>query len=242
MDCEKCQELLSEYLDATLPGDERARLRSHLEACLDCDSVREELGSIVGAARAHREYFVAPPNERALWLRVRNTIEAELDAELVVAARAGAAAEATRSREGFAARWINKRWALSLPQLTGSVAAIMVGVSLATVFGLQGLRGEFSGGTTPSQTQAVSQYIGGQRNSQAQLMEIEYLRQRVDQRKARWNPRMRDAFDRNLQVIDAALNESQQELSQSPHDEISEDALNAALRGKMELLKEFSEL
>ncbi len=53
---------------------------------------------------------------------------------------------------------------------------------------------------------------------------------------------MRDAFDRNLQVIDTALNESQQELNQSPHDEISEDALNAALRGKMELLKEFSEL
>ena len=27
--------------------------------------MREELGFIVGAAHAHREYFVAPPNERA---------------------------------------------------------------------------------------------------------------------------------------------------------------------------------
>ncbi len=241
MDCEKCQELLSEYLDGTLPGDERARLRSHLEGCLDCDGVRDELGSIVGAAHAHREYFVAPPNERALWLRVRNTIEAELDAELVAAARAGAAAEATRARVGFASRWINKRWALSLPQLTAAVAAIMVSVSLATVFGLQNLRDGDSRAGTPSPQPFVSN-VGGQRNGQAQLMEIEYLRQRVDQRKARWNPRMRDAFDRNLQVIDTALSESQQELNQSPHDEISEDALNAALRGKMELLKEFSEL
>jgi hypothetical protein len=75
-----------------------------------------------------------------------------------------------------------------------------------------------------------------------QVVAIEYLMKRVEERKGRWNPRMREAFDRNLGIIDAAVSDSLKELDQSPHDEISEEALNAALRDKMELLREFSEL
>jgi hypothetical protein len=75
-----------------------------------------------------------------------------------------------------------------------------------------------------------------------QLVAIEYLMERVKERKARWNPRMREAFDRNLGIIDATVSDSLKELNESPHDEISEEALNAALRDKMELLREFSEL
>jgi hypothetical protein len=53
---------------------------------------------------------------------------------------------------------------------------------------------------------------------------------------------MREAFDRNLGIIDATVSDSLRDLNESPHDEISEEALNAALRDKMELLREFSEL
>jgi hypothetical protein len=37
------------------------------------------------------------------------------------------------------------------------------------------------------------------------------------------------------------VNDSRQQLKQNPHDEISEEMLNAALNEKMELLKDFSE-
>src|SRR5437667_6937678 len=71
---------------------------------------------------------------------------------------------------------------------------------------------------------------------------IEYWNQRVELNKARWNSQMRETFDRNMSVIDAALNDSMRELSTNPHDEVSEETLNAAFNDKVELLREFAEL
>ena len=38
-----------------------------------------------------------------------------------------------------------------------------------------------------------------------QQQAINYWNQRVELNKARWNPQMRETFDRNLQVIDQAI-------------------------------------
>jgi len=79
------------------------------------------------------------------------------------------------------------------------------------------------------------------RVSQQQQL-ISYWNQRVEFNKARWNPEMRETFDRNLQVIDQAVNESFEALTLNPHDEVSEEMLNAALSEKLSLLKEFAAL
>ena len=71
---------------------------------------------------------------------------------------------------------------------------------------------------------------------------MSYWNQRVELNKARWNQQMRDTFDRNLLVIDQAVNDSLNELNRNPYDEVSEEMLNAALNEKLALLKEFSEL
>lgn len=235
MDCEKCSDLLGDFLDGSLAGDDRTLLSTHLDECLGCACVRDEIRAIVTAAAESREHFVAPPNERALWLRVRNTIEAELTAQQRAGVTAGSFA-AGSTRENFLARMMNKRWALSLPQLTAAVVAIVIGVAVLTTVGMQRLTaGE--GGTKP-----VADLRPARKLDSDQLIAIEYLMQRVEERKSRWNPRMREAFDRNLGIIDATVSDSLKELNESPHDEISEEALNAALRDKMELLREFSEL
>jgi hypothetical protein len=234
MDCEKCSDLLGDFLDGTLDGDNHALFSTHLEECLGCACVRDEIRSIVSVAAESRERFVAPPNERALWLRVRNTIEAELSAQQKTAAAAAGASAARRSGENFLTRLMNKRWALSLPQLTAAVVAIIIGVSVITTVGMQRL----------ATGQAVKPETARSPNklNHDQSVAIEYLMKRVEERKGRWNPRMREAFDRNLGIIDATVSDSLKELNESPHDEISEEALNAALRDKMELLREFSEL
>jgi hypothetical protein len=234
MDCEKCSDLLGDFLDGTLAGDDRTLLSTHLDECLGCACVREEIRAIVDVAAESREHFVAPPNERALWLRVRNTLEAELSAQQ----RAVAAANTFSSeRENFLSRLMNKRWALSLPQLTAAVVAIVIGVSVITTVGMQRLAAG-GGGVKP----VASDLKSPRQLDSNQLIRIEYLMKRVEERKNRWNPRMREAFDRNLGIIDATVSDSLRELNESPHDEISEEALNAALRDKMELLREFSEL
>jgi hypothetical protein len=236
MDCEKCSDLLGNFLDGTLEGEEGALFSTHLEECLGCACVRDEIRAIVSVAAESREDFVAPPNEQALWLRVRNTIEAELSAQQRVAAAAAGVAAERRAGENFLTRLMNKRWALSLPQLTAAVVAIVVGVSVITTVGMQRLAADQAAKTDASPARVAKKLNADQ------LVAIEYLMERVKERKARWNPRMREAFDRNLGIIDATVSDSLKELNESPHDEISEEALNAALRDKMELLREFSEL
>src|SRR5205807_8577495 len=138
MNCEICQELISDLLDGDLSRQDEATLNLHLEECLGCADVRNDLESIVSFCRTHRGEHPAPANERALWLRIRNTIEAERN--LAVAAVDGR----PKAREGFWDRLLGHSWELSLPQLAASVAAIALIVSLTTVVSLRGLE---SGGT-----------------------------------------------------------------------------------------------
>lgn len=231
MNCEKCQELLSELLDGGLPAERRAGMNAHLDACFECAAVSEELSSIIGVAHDSRAAVSAPPNERALWLRIRNSIEAE------PASAAGAARAPAPARESFWSRLARRRLVLSLPQAATAAAGFAVAVALATVFGMQSLLAERQSGQALTRPPVAP----GLRHN-PDVMMIEYLKQRVDERKERWNPRMRQAYEQNLSVIDETVSEMLQDLDRRPHDEVTEKALNAAMRDKVELLKEFSEL
>jgi len=103
MNCERCQELIGDLIDGTLSGADESTLKSHLDECLDCVSVRDDLTSILSYCRANRGEYEAPPNEKALWLRIRNVVEAE-----VVSARPAVHETARRW-------WWNRSWELSFP-------------------------------------------------------------------------------------------------------------------------------
>jgi hypothetical protein len=218
-------------------------MSAHMEECLDCFHVRKELDDIVSFCRDTRGAYDAPPNERALWLRIRNTIESEQP-------RALSAASAVTSRSSFHwwSRWMDRQWELSLPQLAAAVSVIIIAVALGTAFSLQQVKNNSelqmraAGNQTnvPASTaKALTSDVDDRVRSQQ--IAIEYWNERVSERKQRWNPQMREAFERNLNVLDQAVEDSRQRLKVNPHDEISEEMLNAALSDKMELLKEFSD-
>jgi hypothetical protein len=235
MNCEKCQELIGDLVDGALSRNDATTLNQHLEDCLSCADVRNDLESIISFCQQQRGQYDAPPNERALWLRIRNVIEAENAASPISSVTA-------RPGRGFLPAWLNRSWELSVPQLAASFAALVVVVSLATVVGMRRMessRSVVNPGST--QTLAVAGTPVRDRISQQQQA-ISYWNQRVELNKARWNQQMRDTFDRNLQVIDQAVNDSLNELNRNPHDEVSEEMLNAALNEKLALLKEFSDL
>jgi Putative zinc-finger len=237
MNCEKCQELIHDLVDGALSREDSATLNAHLESCLTCADVRDDLQSIVSFCEQNRGQYVAPPNERALWLRILNVIEAEQAATTVTA-------PAAPVKASFWTAFLGRSWELSVPQLTAAVAALVVVVSLATVVGVR--RFEASNSVDNSRNAAGAQFAATgirvrDRISQ-QEQAISYWNQRVELNKARWNQRLRDTFDRNIQVIDQAVNDSLNELNRNPHDEVSEERLNAALNEKLALLKEFSEL
>jgi hypothetical protein len=241
MNCDLCQELISDLLDGSLSREDHLLLNTHLEQCLSCAEVRDDLDSIVVFCRDQRGEYAAAPNERAIWLRIRNTIEAESSAALV-----GATSARPEQREGFWERIMGRSWHLSFPQVVASVAAIAVVVSLVTVVGLRGIGSLGARSVATANKPAVmgtspTGFVLNERMSQQQQA-INIWNARVEMNKARWSPQMRDTFDRNLSVIDQAVNDSLRELSKNPHDEVSEEILNAALNEKIALLKEFSEL
>lgn len=249
MNCEKCQELLSDFFDDVMSDAERAVLSAHLEECLPCFNVHAELNSIVSFCRDHRGEYDAPPNEQALWLRIRNTVEGGMLTSATIAENPRRRVR----RESWLARMMGRSWELSFSQMAAAILAIVVFASLATLFGLRGLQGNSSiasANLNSSGSQAValtSNPNGGAkvfepRDRLWQQQQISYWTQVVEQHKTHWNPQVRADFERNLNLLDETVNESLEKLSQHPHDDVTEEMLNSALNDKMQLLKEFSDL
>jgi|SRR5215213_2230685 len=228
MNCETCQELIHDLIDGSITQRDEFTLNTHLTQCLDCETVRQDLASIVNFCHTQRGQYEAPPNEQAMWLRIRNTIEAELPS------RAKTNIETHRS---FLSRWLTRSWELSLPQLAASAVAIVLLVSLATVVGLRRWGGY---GTSAVVPQVEASNINDRFSQRRQV--IDYWNQRVELNKARWSPEMRETFERNMKVIDQTVSDSLNELQRNPHDEVSEQMLNESLNDKLALLKEFSDL
>ena len=227
MNCETCQELIHDLIDGSITQSDESTLNTHLNQCLDCDSVRQDLASIVGFCRTQRGQYEAPPNEQALWLRIRNSIEADLPSR----------ATNTEPHRSFLSRWMGRSWELSLPQLAASAVAIVLLVSLATVVGLRRWGGYGAAASVP---QLEASNIADRFSQRRQV--IDYWNQRVELNKARWSQDMRESFERNMKVIDQAVADSMNELQRNPHDEVSEQMLNESLNEKLALLQEFSDL
>ena len=228
MNCDQCQELIHDLVDGQISQRDEFTLNTHLKECLDCDSVRQDLASIVTYCQTHRGEYAAPPNAQALWLRIRNVIEAENGSRI--------AAHTGSRRPSLFSRWMNHTWQLSLPQLAASAVAIVLLVSLTTVVGLRRWGTDTVAHLAPAYTSTVNDRVW--QRTQA----INYWNQRVEVNKARWSPEMRETFDRNMRVIDEAVANSLNELNRNPHDEVSEQMLNESLNDKLALLKEFSDL
>ena len=232
MNCEKCQDLLSDYLDGTLGHSEHAAVGAHVAGCAACAAAREDFHAIIAVAREARGQLFAPTDERALWLRVRNTVEAES-----LPARAASAS----APAGFWQRLTAKRWQLSLPQLAAGVACLVVAVASATTFAVRSSAPAERADRASAVRRVVADEFYPRSYLQQHQASLNYWGQRVEARKASWNPRMRASFDRSVHVLDETVSDSLDDLQKNPHDEVAEEMLNTALSDKVELLREFSE-
>jgi hypothetical protein len=250
MNCEKCQELLSDFLDGAMNGEDQDTFNAHLGECLPCFNLHSEMNAIVSFCRDNRGQYLAPPNEQAMWVRIRNTIEIEANAERATSASLNPQPQARR--ESWWSRMMERSWELSLPQVAAAVVAIIIIASLATIFGLRGFQGNAESNVAASNGGARGGFTftgdakSADLNSRLwqQQQQIKYWSEIVEERKAHWNPQVRADFEHNLNLLDESVQESLQKLSAQPgeHDEVTEEMLNSALNDKMQLLKEFSDL
>jgi len=233
MNCENYQLLISDLVDGTLTAEYCQRVELHLSACPDCAEARGDLSAIVEFCREHRGEYEALPNERALWVRVSNVIEAETSIP---------SHRAVSESAGWWFRLMNRSWQLSFPKLAGLVAGIVLVVSIATGVGVRNISWLGGSGVQTAGLPVGSASVPVEDRYRQQQQAVAYWNQRVEMNKARWNAQMRDTFDRNLDVIDGTVAESLQRLKDNPHDTVSEDVLNDALNDKIALLKEFADL
>lgn len=227
------------FLDSDLEEAVAADVRKHLALCEACAKFCEEMASILDFCQSEPADEIVPPNSHALWCRINNVIESEIKQE---------APPAPQPKR--------RLWQISLPQLVSAVLAIGIISSLLTFVAIKNytepVADDFTTRSAETQTpfEKVLSKVGlmdspqeaRQRRIQEQKAAIEYWNKRVQARRAQWDAHLRDAFDRNLYVIDETVNEYTRILQQNPDDEISVEMLDSALTDKMDLLREFAEL
>ena len=239
MNCDECKNLIGAFMDNELDDDRASSVRKHLAFCPGCADVCEDLTSIMEVCKTEPPAEIVPPNSQALWCRINNIIESDVKTE-------PKPIEAPRGRF----------WRLSFMQLAAAVLCIALISSLLTFVAIrnytQPAADDFTTRSSATQTsfEKVLSKVGlvdtpqqaRTRRMKEQQAAIEYWNTRVQSRRAQWDRATREAFDRNLQVIDESLNDYTVILQQDPEDELSGEMLDSVMNDKMNLLRDFADL
>lgn len=242
MTCEHCQELISAFLDNDLETSVASGVQTHLTMCAECAKICEDFAAILNFCAEDNLAETAPPNPKALWCRINNIIETEVQAE-IKKDKAEAAPVAEKP----------SGWQFTLPQLVSSMLGIALISSLLTIVGIRNYSADTLNADGSVQSSIFEKALGrlGLIETPHLLREkrilerhaaIEYWNKRVETRRNQWDHNLREAFDRNLREIDQAVFEHSRILQENPQDEVSGEMLDSTLNEKMELLREFSEL
>jgi len=247
MNCEKYQNLISSYLDGDLDSKTSNEIRNHFSNCPDCAKIHEDFASILRFSEESFAEDSAPPNPQALWCRINNIIETELETE--------AATGSTQSLQpGFFKRIFGRAWQFTPSQVFSSVLGVALISSLLTIVGIKNFSApdEIHSDVEmqPNVFETALAKIGfvetpqqkNQRKIEEQKSAIAYWKKRVELKKVQWDSHIQQAFDRNLREIDKVVNEYTKILQENPQDKISTEMLDSALSEKMEFLREFAEL
>jgi hypothetical protein len=235
MNCVECKNLISVFMDDELDELRAAALREHLAACDGCARVCEDFATILDNCTKETPSDLVPPNSQALWCRINNIIESEkkTDPQPPV--------EQPRGRF----------WRFSFVQVATAVLCVAIVSSLLTVIAIRSY--QQPGGLDSAKRSTVEKFLGRmglmetpqharERRLREQQAAIEYWNERVQQRRVQWDHTTREAFDRNLQVINDSVNDYTMILQQDPDDELSGEMLDSVLDDKMNLLRDFSDL
>ncbi len=225
-------------MDNELDESQASDVRMHLAFCPECAHVCEDLTSIMDVCKTESPNEIVPPNPQALWCRINNIIESEANPAPIPV-------EEARGRF----------WRLSFPQLAAAVLLIAVVSSLVTFVAIRTISpsaDDFTARSAATQTtfeKLLSKVGLVETPTQARLRQtkereatIEYWNTRVQARRSQWDRATREAFDRNLRVIEESVNDYTAILQQDPEDDLSGEMLDSVLNDKVNLLRDFADL
>ncbi len=204
---------LDDYLDGNLSADKAQAVEAHLAECAECRAEVEEIRAILeGAAELPRS--IEPP--RDLW----PAIDAGLDVLP-----------------------LGERTLRSLRAPLAAAAVLLIAISSAVTAYLVGRDGAGPAGGGPEPGVAAVSLVG-----RWEATEREYLRataelsEALDAVKGELPPETVEMIDRNLAIIDAAIQESRAALAMEPGNTEVMGVLSARYREKIEVLRRVSRL
>lgn len=250
MNCEQCKEQMSAFLDNEVDEMTSEEIQDHLALCAECAKICEDLSMIVDFCIEDEAVQGLSPNSNALWCRINNIIENEVQSEI-----AQEKIEPEPVKQGLFSKIWNNQWQMSFSQVFASFLGIALISSLLTIVGLKNFsaqNNDLAENATVSET--IFDKVLGKiglvetpqqariRRIKEQEKVIDYWNQRVEARRSNWNGQVRETFDRNLKEIDQVVYEYNTILEKNPQDNLTGEMLDAAMKEKMDLLRAFSEL
>ncbi|MEJ7623294.1 MAG: zf-HC2 domain-containing protein [Pyrinomonadaceae bacterium] len=237
MNCDECKNLIGAFMDNEIEESHASMVREHLAICGLCSQTCEDLVSILDVCSVEPSSEIVPPNSQALWCRINNIIENEVAPPLQSAPE-------------------RRFWQFSFGQLAAALGCIALISSLLTVVAVRNYgepaAEDFTTRSAATQTTlekflskvglTESPQQARDRRLHEQRAAISYWDERVMLRRAQWDRATRDAFDRNLHVIEESVSEYTMILASDPDDELSGEMLDSVLSEKMNLLRDFSDL
>jgi anti-sigma factor RsiW len=215
MTCREREPQLDAYVDGELEPQERLEIERHLDRCAGCRETVEQTRALIADARRLPE--IEPP------------------ADLFPAVRARIERRSGRQASAASGRWLR------------SVAAILVvGLAGTLAFWLgRGSAESVPGGATPAAGAQPAALVEGAAIDPAvreYVEAAEALSSAIDARRNRLAPETLEILDKNLAIIDGAIEELQSALEADPGGRSDADELRAMHAERLQLLLRFNEL
>jgi Putative zinc-finger len=216
---------LSDYLDRSLSEQERVALEAHLARCPTCAGVLEEIREVVRQAGSLGE---VPPT-RDLWPAVAAALDEPraLEPEVIPL-------PTRRRAPGAGASGVY----LSRRQLAAAAAVVALASSLATWALGPGLATRSVGSPLPEAPGAVTQVSRMEGPSPALSDELAHLEAALSAARSRLDPATVRILEKNLDVIDRAIQDSRRALATDPANPFLREHLQDAYRQKVEYLRQ----
>ena len=215
---------LSEYLDGHLDGHELRQAEEHLSDCSECRAVLEDLKAVALQARGFQD---REPGQD-LWPAIAGGIGVgDEGADDVIQLDERRPVE-RRSREAFVT--------LSMPQLAAATLVLMMASGAGALFLRPATTGQPAASVLePSGVEMVS--MTAQPDS-PYADEVGRLEEALAQLSDVLAPSTIRVIQKNLVIIDRAIEESKKALLDDPNDEFLKDYLAQTFRKKVEYLRE----
>jgi anti-sigma factor RsiW len=221
---------LSEYLDDDLALRERRELEAHLATCAECSDVLKELEAVVARAQTLKDV----PPEKDLWESISRSIAsvAQEDDQVI---------DLSARLSRVDALEMDGRVRLSVSQLVAaSLAMIIASGSMAWA-----LRPLAAGPESPEATSGSAALVQASLSAEvgeSYVEDLARLEELVEEHRSELEPNTIRILEKNLAIIDRAIEESAAALLADPSDQYLREHLSRSVRRKVDYLRDASEI